>query len=52
MDPAPKKGLEARPLRAFFLKTSRTTPSENFTIYLVGKQKIHLDTFLRAESLL
>ena len=25
-----KKGLETRPFKAFFLKTSHTTPSENF----------------------
>ena len=27
-------GLETRPLKAFFFKGSRTTPYENFRIYL------------------
>ena len=30
-------GLETRPLKAFFFKGSRTTPYENFRIYLVRR---------------
>ena len=31
----PKRVQETRPLKTFFLKTSRTTPSKNLRIYLV-----------------
>ena len=31
----PKRVQETRPLKTFFLKISRTTPSENLRIYLV-----------------
>ena len=31
----PKRVQQTRPLKTFFLKTSRTTPSKNLRIYLV-----------------